>query len=139
MRNWENNPVPTDDNIFYRGIALAEAAVRPRGMVSLLISSFDIHIPSVYSGIIMSKVVTRKRVNITLPKDTINLIDQVAEKGNRSRFLDEAVRFYVKETGRANLRKLLQEGATQRAERDLNLTREWFHLEREAWQKGKRK
>jgi CopG family transcriptional regulator/antitoxin EndoAI len=86
----------------------------------------------------MTKVITRKRVNITLPKDTISLIDQVAKKGDRSRFLDEAVRFYVKETGRANLRKLLRDGAIQRAERDLNLTREWFHLEYHAWPKGKR-
>ncbi len=87
----------------------------------------------------MTKVITRKRVNITLPKDTINLIERVAVKGNRSRFLDEAVRFYVRETGRANLRKLLREGAAKRAERDLNLTREWFHLEHEAWPRGKRR
>lgn len=87
----------------------------------------------------MTKVITRKRVNITLPKDTINLIDRVAEKGDRSRFLDQAARFYVKEAGRTNLRRLLREGAVQRAERDLDLTREWFHVEREAWPKVRRK
>ena len=73
--------------------------------------------------------VTRKRVNIILPKDTIHLIDRVAQKGDRSRFLDEAVRFYVREFGRANLRKLLREGATKHAQRDLRLTEEWFPVE----------
>lgn len=87
----------------------------------------------------MTKLITRQRVNITLPRETIHLIDRVTERGDRSRFLDEAVRFYVKEAGRANLRRLLREGAERRAERDLNLIQEWFPLEHEAWQKsGKR-
>lgn len=87
----------------------------------------------------MTKLITRQRVNITLPKETIHLIDRVTERGDRSRFLDEAVRFYVREAGRANLRRLLREGAQRRAERDLNLVQEWFPLENEAWRKsGKR-
>lgn len=53
----------------------------------------------------MQKVI-RKRVNITLPKDTIHFIDRVAGKWDRSRFLDEAVWFYV--------RKLLREGTAYR-------------------------
>ncbi len=85
----------------------------------------------------MTKTITRKRVNITLPKETILLIDQVAEKGERSRFLNEAVRFYMEQAGRENIKRLLREGARERGERDLNLAREWFPVEYEIWQRKK--
>ena len=77
----------------------------------------------------------RKRINVTLPEDTIHLIDRVAKKGDRSRFLNEAVHYYIKETGRAKLQRLLKEGAMKRAERDLRITQEWFPLDQEAWQR----
>lgn len=76
----------------------------------------------------MQKVI-RKRVNITLPKDTIHLIDRVAGKWDRSRFLDEAVWFYVRELGRVNVRKLLREGAIRHTKRDFKITEEWFSVE----------
>lgn len=85
----------------------------------------------------MKKTITRKRVNITLPKETILLINRVAEKGERSRFLNEAVRFYVKQAGRENIKRLLREGARERGERDLTLAREWFPVEHEIWQRKK--
>ena len=72
-----------------------------------------------------------KRINITLPADTVRLLDRVAEKGNRSGLLDRAVRFYVKEMGKANLRKQLQAGAEARASRDLAVAEEWFPIEPE--------
>ncbi len=79
-----------------------------------------------------------RRINVTLPEETVKLIDRVTKKGNRSRFIDEAVKHYVEEIGRANLRKRLEEGAVCRAERDLTLANEWFLLEEEAWQPGKK-
>ncbi len=79
-----------------------------------------------------------QRVNITLPEETLNLIDRVAEKGDRSRFIDLAIRYYVEAMGKAKLKKLLKEGAIARAERDLRLAEEWFTLEEEGWQTEKR-
>jgi len=79
-----------------------------------------------------------RRINITLPESTVRLIDRVAGKGERSRLVDEALRHYLAGIGRKNLRKLLKEGALQRAERDRALAEEWFLLEEEAWQKGRR-
>ena len=73
------------------------------------------------------------RVNVTLPPETLRLIDRVAKKGNRSRFIDEAVRFYAREFGRAKLRRLLREGAIHRAQRDRQVAAEWFALEGETW------
>lgn len=62
-----------------------------------------------------------KRVNVTLPEETIRLIDRSANHGNRSRFIDEAVKYFVREHGRTRLRQLLEEGAARRAARDLAL------------------
>ncbi len=77
-----------------------------------------------------------RRLNITLSEGTVRLIDRIAERGNRSRFIDLAVKHYVEAVGRANLRRRLKEGAVRRAERDLRLTAEWFALEEEAaWQR----
>ncbi len=73
------------------------------------------------------------RINITLPEETIQLIDRVSKKGNRSRLIDQAVKRYVTDARRATLRKRLKEGALRRAERDLRLAEESFFLEEEAW------
>jgi CopG family transcriptional regulator / antitoxin EndoAI len=79
-----------------------------------------------------------KRINITLPEDTVRLMDRVATKGLRSRLIDEAVRQYVHNLGRANLRKRLEEGSKRRAERDLGLAEDWSVIEEQAWQRNRR-
>ena len=80
-----------------------------------------------------SQTTRHRRINITLPGETLRLIDRVAAKGNRSRLIDEAVHHYVQAAGRAELRKRLREGARRRAERDLALAHDWFPLEEEVW------
>ncbi|MBD2608164.1 hypothetical protein H6G81_27525 [Scytonema hofmannii FACHB-248] len=77
-----------------------------------------------------------RRLNITLPEETIKLIDQVAEKGDaeyvtllferlrqrdRSRLINEAVQYYIEQKALADLREQLKEGAICRVERDLGL------------------
>jgi len=73
-----------------------------------------------------------KRINITLPERTIELLDRVAPKGDRSRLIDRAVRRYIESLGRRRLNRQLAEGARRRAERDLALATNWFALEEEA-------
>lgn len=79
-----------------------------------------------------------RRINITLPEETLRLVDRVAEHGDRSRLIDEAIRQYIKKIGRENLKSRLKEGAIRRAERDLKISEEWFLLDEEAWQKRSR-
>jgi CopG family transcriptional regulator/antitoxin EndoAI len=76
----------------------------------------------------------RQRINITLPKETVQLIDRVAKKGDRSRVIDLAVRQFVTSRSKANLRKQLKEGYTRWAEHDRELAETWFPLDEEAWQ-----
>jgi CopG family transcriptional regulator/antitoxin EndoAI len=78
-----------------------------------------------------------QRINVSLPEETLRLLDRVAGKGDRSRFIDEAVRYYIDEKGRHELKKRLKEGAIRRASRDLHLTEEWFPLEEEVWNDGR--
>jgi len=80
----------------------------------------------------------QKRINISLPEETLQLIDRVVEKGDRSRFIDTAVKKFVETRGWARLEKVLKEGALKRAGRDLGLAQEWFALEEEAWPKRRR-
>lgn len=80
---------------------------------------------------------TIKRVNISLPVETLNEIDSVTTKGNRSQFIAKAVDFYVQEVGKKKLRNALKEGALQQSKRDTFLASEWFNLDEDTWQKSK--
>jgi len=79
-----------------------------------------------------------RRINVTLPEDTVRLIDRAAERGDRSRLIDEAVKHFVRQMRRTTLKKLLKEGALRRAQRDVLLAEEWFTVEEEAWQSGRK-
>ena len=79
-----------------------------------------------------------KRINIILPDKTVAVLDRVTTKGNRSRFIDLAVRRLVETEGKANLRTRLKAEAIENAERDLAIAAEWFPLEEEAQQTSER-
>jgi CopG family transcriptional regulator/antitoxin EndoAI len=78
-----------------------------------------------------------QRINVSLPEETLRLLERVAGKGDRSRLIDQAVRYYIDQKGRGELKKHLKEGAIRRAARDLQLTEEWFPLEEEVWNEGR--
>ena len=40
-----------------------------------------------------------QRLNITLPEQTVRMLDRAAPRGQRSRFIDEAVTRFIKEQG----------------------------------------
>jgi CopG family transcriptional regulator/antitoxin EndoAI len=85
-----------------------------------------------------SSSTVHRRLNITLPEDTVRLIDRVAKKGSRSRFIAEAVERYVGEIGRENLKRRIKEGAIRRAKRDTAIAEAWFAVEEEAWHGSRR-
>ena len=75
-----------------------------------------------------------KRLNITLPESTVALLETVANKGERSTFIDNAIKAYIKQEKQKSLRERLKEGAIARTKRDLTLAEEWFEIEEELWQ-----
>lgn len=76
-----------------------------------------------------------KRLNITLPESTVSLLETVADKDERSVFIDAAIKSYIKQIRQENLREGLKAGAIARSQRDLALSEEWFNVEEELWQK----
>ncbi len=88
---------------------------------------------NVYGGVMKRAV--HKRINITLPESTVEMIESIAGKGSRSSLIDSAVRLYVKNIKQTSLKQQLREGAIARAERNLQMAQEWSHLEDEVWQK----
>jgi CopG family transcriptional regulator / antitoxin EndoAI len=78
-----------------------------------------------------------KRINVTLPEETIRVLDRVAAKGNRSRLISEAVIHYVSSRAKRNLAEQLKQGALANSRRDLELAHEWFSIDEEAWQRTK--
>jgi len=65
-----------------------------------------------YNGVIEIKTnsTTYQRVDVTLPKETVRLLEKIAKRGDRSRLVDQAIRYFAKEMSRANLKKQLKEG-----------------------------
>jgi CopG family transcriptional regulator / antitoxin EndoAI len=77
-----------------------------------------------------------KRINVLLPEETVRVLDKVARKGSRSRFISKAVLHYVEHRGKQSLRDRLKQEALENAQRDLSLAAEWFPLEEEAQKAG---
>jgi len=73
-----------------------------------------------------------RKINISLPEQTLHLIEQITDKRNRSRFIDEAVKYYMEQVSNIRLREQLKEGAVKRAERDLKLSQELNDMEDDA-------
>lgn len=96
-----------------------------------------IHTKGVYTGVMSNQ--TQQRVNIILPQETLDLLDAVSKKGERSRIIDIAVRDYVSRAGKLRVRKLLAEGARVRNTRDLDIARTWGKLNdtNDVWQRKK--
>ena len=70
-----------------------------------------------------------RRLNISLPERTVELIDRLAGRGRRSALIDQAVLRFVQQESRASIREQLAAGARARAERDLQLAEEWFAID----------
>jgi metal-responsive CopG/Arc/MetJ family transcriptional regulator len=75
-----------------------------------------------------------KRIQIVLPDKTMSALDRVTTPGNRSQFIDRAVRHLIDTEGRINLRERLKREAIANVERDLTIAAEWFPLEEEPTQ-----
>lgn len=77
-----------------------------------------------------------KRINIMLPERTLAVLDRVARRGNRSRFVSEAVLHYVETQGKKSLREQLKAGYMANAHENPRIATEWFPIEEGAWQRS---
>jgi metal-responsive CopG/Arc/MetJ family transcriptional regulator len=79
----------------------------------------------------------QRRINVSLSEEAVRLLDRLAPKGDRSRFLDDLVKRTARD--RAGLRARLKEGYVKRAERDREVAAEWDPLADEVWQRDVRR
>lgn len=77
-----------------------------------------------------------KRINIILPERTLAVLDRLAPRGSRSRFVSQAILHYVQSQGKQSLREQLRAGYQANSEESLKIALEWFPLEEEAWKKS---
>jgi CopG family transcriptional regulator/antitoxin EndoAI len=75
-----------------------------------------------------------RRINVILPEATIQTIDRMAKPGERSRFIDQAVRHYVANRSVEALRAQLEHTAVRDRDLDRDIAAEWSAVDQEAWQ-----
>lgn len=75
-----------------------------------------------------------KRVMISLPQTLLNEVDGIvsSEKKNRSEFIREAMRLYILERKKKEIRKKMQAGYREMAQINLSLANEAVEVENEA-------
>lgn len=74
-----------------------------------------------------------KRINITLPAATVAQLNRAAAVGDRSGLIADAIQAYLKDKGRAELRKRMIAGYINNRGRDLEIANEWSLLDDAAW------
>ena len=56
-----------------------------------------------------------QRINITLPEETVHLLDRKAPNGQRSRFIDRAIRHFIAAQSKKRMGAEVRAGAIARA------------------------
>ena len=75
----------------------------------------------------------KEKVTLTLPSEVMAAVREEAGPRGYSRFIAEAVIYYIQEQRRTALRERLIAGYQADAERDQALAEEWRHAEEEVW------
>ena len=79
----------------------------------------------------------QRRINISLSEEAVKLLDRLAPKGDRSRYIEQLVKRTARE--RTELRARLKEGYIKRAARDREVAAEWDPLADEVWRRDVRR
>ena len=76
----------------------------------------------------------KEKVTLTLPSEVMDAVREEAAPRGYSKFIAEAVTYYIQERRRSALRERLIAGYQASAEHDRALAEEWRPLEEEVWQ-----
>ena len=76
----------------------------------------------------------KEKVTLTLPSEVMDAVREQAPPRGYSKFIAEAVTFFIQERRRAALRERLIAGYQADAERDQAIAEEWRPLEEEVWE-----
>ena len=73
------------------------------------------------------------RMNITLPKEIVQALDELTGPRKRSRFISEAIRQRIEQLRNEELEKILEEGYQANKKESLALTKEFEAVDLEGW------
>jgi hypothetical protein len=76
-----------------------------------------------------------KRINIVLPETTIQAMARIAGPGQRSRFIDQAVRHFVTHSSGEAIRIQLEKAALRDRDLDREIGNDWQAVDIDAWQR----
>jgi metal-responsive CopG/Arc/MetJ family transcriptional regulator len=74
-----------------------------------------------------------ERINVTLPRDVIESLNQIAGPRSRSRLIAESLREYIRQMKAAELEKRLEEGYCAAAAGNIAITEEFEAVDLEGW------
>jgi hypothetical protein len=77
----------------------------------------------------------KKRLNIVLPEATVRTIARLTKPGERSRFIDRAVRHYVATRSTEALKAQMERTAVRDRDLDREVAEEWLAVDQEIWQR----
>ncbi len=75
-----------------------------------------------------------KRVDFTLPIETIELLGQTAPRGKRSELVDHALKVYIRHLKQKELQQAMRKEALADAESNLIMAEEWSTVDNETWE-----
>ena len=73
------------------------------------------------------------RINVTLPREMIESLNQIAGPRSRSRLIAESLREYIRQMKVAELGKRLEEGYSAAAAENIAMTEEFEAVDLEGW------
>ncbi len=76
-----------------------------------------------------------KKVELILPENLLETVDSIAKKENitRSECIESAMRFYIEEREKRELREQLIRGYQEMAEINITVSEDFFSAEQELW------
>lgn len=74
-----------------------------------------------------------EKVTFTIPKETMNQVREVAPSRGYSKFVTEALEYFLEEKHKKALRERLIAGYKANAAADVEMAEEWQAVEDEAW------
>jgi len=73
------------------------------------------------------------RLNVTLPRDLVESMNQIAGPRNRSRIISESIREYIRQRKKAELEKQLEEGYRASVKENIVFAQEFEAVDLEGW------
>ncbi|MCX5847796.1 MAG: hypothetical protein NTW12_15815 [Deltaproteobacteria bacterium] len=73
------------------------------------------------------------RLNVTLPRDLLESLNQIAGPRSRSRIISESLREYIRQKKKSELEKQMEEGYRASAKESMALAAEFEAVDLEGW------